>query len=176
MKQQAFFPAEDMEWPPCHKTAKNDVTEPTIKCQKDGTIVVQWYGQSHRLPGGVSQFFFPLWVPKNDIQFTMLSEFFRVPFLAPAKSWPAADEVVQMMIDGPAEGDPDCFLIWAINPAITMRGEEIVPRNSRQRTLEEGDRPHSPCAKVVLLGDPNVGVIAPKAHIDLRIRDQALGR
>ncbi len=150
---------------PVHQVCEVNVETPTICVDgRDGSICVQWFGQTENemppdveIPEG-AQFLFPLLVRRDSLEFNMRMEGFMVVFLATVKDWPASQNVVQKMINGPGEGSEDTWLLWAMNPTVKYK---------------DGGCP-SLCAKIALLGDSNCGVIVPRTFIDLTVRDRAL--
>jgi len=151
---------------PLHKIHKPNVDFPTV-FRGDGEshlLEVQWFGEADgEMPPNVtipegSQFRFPIRIDPDDIALFGNPEQFFVPFLGKAKDW-LSPETAQKIIDGPAGGDPNCLLVWILNVQVGM---------------DFDGNPASPIARIVLLGDPNCGVIIPKLFADLARRDMAL--
>lgn len=151
---------------PLHKIHKPNVEFPTVfrGSGESHLLEVQWFGEADgELPPNVtipegSQFRFPIRIDPDDLALFGDPEQFFVPFLGKAKDW-LSREAAQKIIDGPGEGDSDCWLVWLLNAQVGM---------------DFGGNPASPIAKIVLLGDPNCGVIVPKLFANLARRDLAL--
>jgi hypothetical protein len=156
------------QYTPLHKVYTPNVEFPTV-FRGDGEsplLEVQWFGEADKemlpnvtIPEG-NQFRFPIRIDPNDFSLFGDPEKFFVPFLGKAKDWNLfSPESTQGIIAGPADGDPDCLLIWILNAQVGM---------------DFGGHPASPIVKIVLLADPNCGIIIPKRFADLTRRDLAL--
>lgn len=157
---------------PGHKICEKNVEVPTISLLDIGppgkekpTLCVQWFGETEKplvprvlpIPEG-SQFLFPLMAKPNDVCFFGEPEKFYVVFLDQVKFW-LEPMAVQSMMNGPGGGDPDTWIIWLMNSQVGM---------------DFGGYPASPAVKIVLLGDPNCGVIYPRSYRNLEARDEAI--
>lgn len=151
---------------PLHKIYRPNVEFPTVFHGNGNShlLEVQWFGEADgEMPPNVtiperSQFRFPIRINPDDLALFGDPEQFFVPFLGKARDW-LSPEAAQMIIDGPGEGNPDCWLVWILNAQVGM---------------DFGGNPASPIANIILLGDPNCGVIVPKRFADLARRDAAL--
>jgi hypothetical protein len=131
-----------MDYLPEHKICSKNIKRPTLITDDTGAICVQWFGvsDSTTLPKN-SQFLFPL---LNDFVFDNFIDGFKIIFIDQAKNW-IKPSAVQAIIDGPGQGNPNVWLLWAMNHHVQ---EEVS--NGKIQCL-------SPIVQIIELGDPNCG-------------------
>lgn len=137
---------------PMHKPCSNDVSDPRVSIKsingKD-TMMLQWIGDYEPLNMLRYQFEFPIlhelekW--RNQI------DSFRVPFVGELSRWPDPEQQASM-IDH-FDGKEDTFVAQLMSPKF-------------EHQYDSGPGPISFVAGLVLLGDPNVGIIKPSYFFD----------
>lgn len=150
---------------PSHQVAENQVSVPTViatelKAEDETlrSVFVQWFGEVDgplKLNG--EQFFFDTLCPPEDPMWQDKPETFRVVCLGPIKNWPSPSAIPMLMeMSG---GDENTNIVWMLS-SLAM--------------AVDPSKPSSPSMPVVLLGDPNYGVIKPQPFCDMSVRDQVL--
>jgi hypothetical protein len=145
--------------------AENSVSVPTIVdtelCTGDTklrSVFVQWFGEvdgSLKLDG--EQFFFDTMCRPDDLLWQNNLQTFRVVFLGPIENWPQPNAIPALM--RMANGDENTNIVWLLSPL----ANPVDP-----------NKPSSPSMPIVLLGDPNYGVIRPRPFCDMSMRDQVM--
>ncbi len=115
-------------------------------------VFIQWFGEAVRLTENF-QFLFELCIEPNNIHWMGHPEEFKVVFLGQIKNWPKP-EVSQKIADEIAEGNLEQTVAWLCS-------------HHYQQRYESGIGPGSFTVPVVLLGDPNIGLISPKTYQNL---------
>lgn len=150
---------------PQHQVAENQVSVPTIVetelnagDAKLRSIFVQWFGETDgplKLNG--EQFFFDTMLRPDDPLWRGKHQTFRVVFLGPIKNWPKPSAIPALK--RMAKGNEDANIVWLLSPLANPADPSM---------------PLSPSMQVVLLGDPNYGVIRPRPFCDMSVRDQVM--
>lgn len=140
---------------PAHSVCKANVALPTIRFgerhyyEKRVTgIYVQWFGDPTS-----DQFLFDVCSKVDDVHWMNDPEKFQVVFLGKVGDWPRR-EVAQKVADQVTEGKLDAWVIWVCSHHYHVRHSN-------------GEGPGSFLTSIVLLGDPNVGVISPQKYVNL---------
>lgn len=139
---------------PVHKVCRVNVEHPTILVEEQlgrKVVLVQWFGEAWNTDLGTSQFLFPLTMKFDDARWLREPELFRVAFMDQVKNWPNKD-AISAIAHGLQNGE-ETWVIW------------VVSSYYAQRTTA-GIRCASFMCGLVMLGDPNVGVITPKRFWD----------
>lgn len=154
---------------PMHEIATTNVEVPTVSVRTlkgDGAsreaICIQWFGTAElQLPNGAQFYFEPL-TDKNSPRWYGEPEAFKVAFIGPVRDWPRR-EVVQQVADSMTEGNLDGYVAWFVS------GKFPEPHPTAVLVVA------SIATRVVLLGDPNVGVIRPLSYdgaAELKVEDE----
>lgn len=142
---------------PAHSVCERKVEVPTISVEeKDGrrTVVVQWFGKASSAElKKDDQFLFPFTTGVDAIQWFGHPEQFRVSFLGQIKNWPNPEAIPQLL-EGFKSEDAWVFMV----------ASSLYSRKTQRGVV---------CAcfmgAIVMLGDPNVGVITPVPFYDERV-------
>lgn len=150
---------------PQHQVAENPVSVPTVVATelKVGetsvhSVFIQWFGETDgplQLNG--EQFFFDTRLEPDNPMWQGQAEIFRVVFLGPIARWPEP-RFIPALIEI-AHGSEDTNIVWMLSSLPTM--------------MDPG-KPTSPSTSIVLLADPNYGVIKPRFYCDMSVRDQVM--
>lgn len=158
-------PRSPLMYGPQHEICKWPVKSPTIRRDvRNQRICVQWKGkaQDQMLPNVQiqegAQFLFPILGEAYCPLIAKSMDSALIPFLDQVKNWPASPEIVKRMINTIGNSNPETWIVWIMNPAVTLEQGKILSLTS----------------SVMLLSDDNCGIIVPEPFIDLSIRMKAL--
>jgi hypothetical protein len=139
---------------PVHKICTEKVFRPKIRMEKildDETVVVQWTGDYHQENIFEYQFNFPIAASLEKYKNDMSSLY--VIFIGQIKYWPDQRQVASMAKNFDDSKMEKCIVY-------------LMSANHAQEYGDGSIGPASFIVEVVLLGDPNVGVIRPRRYFD----------
>jgi hypothetical protein len=121
------------------------------------TICIQWFGKADHceLPPE-AQFLFEPQCPHDECHWYGAPEKFRVVFLGPVREWPKP-EVAERVAELVTAGNLDTYVVWIVSADFPLRHETAIWA------------PASFMVPLVLLGDPNCGVIMPVTYAGLDV-------
>jgi hypothetical protein len=150
-----------------HEMITPTVKVPAISVREMGegddkrkAVYIQWNGRSDEceLPGDAQFLFESNSLPNSECWCGDPAKF-NVVHLGPIRDWPDP-EMVQSFADRIANGNPDTDILL-------VTSSEFTKRDANGHLA-----PATFISTVILLGDPNCGIIRPRSYTDLTVLDQ----
>ena len=148
---------------PAHEMMTPIVRVPTISVRERGNgdekrnkVCIQWFGEANCVLPNDAQFLFESTASPEAPHWCDEPEAFKVIFIGPVRKWPRQD-IVQQVADIVANGDLDRSIVWMVSSKF--------PQHHPTATYA----PASLMTPVVLLGDPDCGIIRPRHYCDMEV-------
>ena len=148
---------------PQHEVCEKEVFSPTLfieSGEKGKTVVVQWIGEYTNRNIFSYQFKWPVLLDFESEEWGGHPESFRVVFLGKAEEYP--EKNVRKQITNNSE-ETDKWVIQLVSSKVKCE-------------YPTGPGPKSFIINIVLLGDPNVGIIQPQQHYNPQILGEEMER
>jgi len=145
---------------PQHEICRKNVDFPIIlfvnKDKETKKVSIQWFGEANKKLQKGSQFLFDIVLnPDEELLWWDHPEWFNVVFLGQIRNWPNS-LVAQQIANNIDDGNLNRWVVWVCNHKVQMKYQHSIG-------------PQSFLAKLVLLGDPNVGVITPQPYQNFEV-------